>query len=175
MLPVPRSKVFSRTAACTSCTRTASGLRVLGVFRGSVLRILLDSQYFGVRYSAHSLCTSSTSGFCTAGAASTRKYPQKYFVRSTKIISMCPVYSGVWIIPRPSVHRVDNFLPIICRIYSQMVPRVGVGANYFRWEQLEYLVLAVFQDYMLLVSLAVVRGSVLRILPYSKYCGVRYC
>ena len=46
-----------------------------------------------------------------------------------------------------------------------MLPRVGVGANYARWGQLEYLrVLAVLREYILRV-LAVFRGSVLRILP----------
>ena len=55
--------------------------------------------------------------------------------------------------------------PLFCREHSQMLPRVGVGANYARWGQLEYLrVLAVLREYILRV-LAVFRGSVLRILP----------
>ena len=40
---------------------------------------------------------------------------------------------------RPSVHRVANFMHIVSQKHSQMVTRVGDGANYFRWEQLEHL------------------------------------
>ena len=52
-----------------------------------------------------------------------------------------------------------------------MVPRVLVGANYFRGEQLEYLgVPAVFREYIPRV-LAVLWGSVLRIFYTSSISG----
>ena len=46
---------------------------------------------------------------------------------------------GVWVILRPSPHRFDYFIPFFGRILSQTVPRVLVGSNYFRGEQLEYV------------------------------------
>ena len=93
----------------------------------------------------------SISGFCTAGTASTG--------------NISSLVLRVLAVPKYSQHaqytRRMEYTSTICdhRVYhlyihahcfaeniSQMVPRVGVGANYFRWVQLEYFrVPAVFR------------------------------
>ena len=97
-----------------------------------------------------------------------------------------PIILGVWSILRPSVHRVDNSGPLCGTKHSQLVPRVGVGANYFRWGQLEYLrALAVLWEYVLR-GICTARNMYceyshyLKVLNcgyclYSTYFGVRYC
>ena len=64
-----------------------------------------------------------------------------------------------------------QFNPVFWQKLSQTIPRVLVGANYFRGEQLEYLrAPAVFRESMLRV-LAVFRGSLLRILSTPSISG----
>ena len=75
---------------------------------------------------------------------------------------------------RPSMHRVDNARPLFGRKQSQMVSRVGVGANYFRRGQIRVLgALPTVREYALRV-LSVPRGSALCTLgvpscPYPQY------
>ena len=109
-----------------------------------MLRPLPDSQYFGVRYYScgNSLYFQIFPGsvlrllqvlagirpFGTARTASTR---------STKILSLCAVYLeyDVYFDHRCTVSIIS--CPLFVRKHSHMVPRVGVGANYFRWGRLK--------------------------------------
>ena len=90
MLPVPGSKVRNYRKKRNRVLRVLGVfpasycglLRVLAVFRGSVLRIIADTQYFGVRYCGYSLYfkylrvltagTARTGRISCAGTASTR-------------------------------------------------------------------------------------------------------
>ena len=82
---------------------------------------------------------------------------------------------GVWGTLRPSPHRFDNFILLFGRKLSQTVPRVHVGANYFRGEQLEYLEYrqyfgSIYCEYSQNFGVLYCGYSL-----YSKYFGVRYC
>ena len=74
---------------------------------------------------------------------------------------------------RPSVHRVDKLSgPLFGTKYSQIVPRVGAEANYFRWGQLEYL-----EQWQYFEILYALRGIVFRNCGYILACalGIRWC
>ena len=83
----------------------------------------------------------------------------------------------------------QNPYPFCCRKQSQMVPRVGFGAKYFRWEQLtavlrvlseygqyfgiiyceysQYFEVSYYSTaYSLLSELQLLRGSISRVLPF---------
>ena len=65
--------------------------------------------------------------------------------------------------------------PVFSRNHSQMVPRVGVGTNFFRWGHLEYLILAKFRDCILLSTRSISRFCAGDIACTPKYFGVRNC
>ena len=166
-------------------------------FRGFVLRILPDSQCFGVRYCGYS-CIVSFSGLCTAGTANTGSISCVGTVstRSPKILSTCQVYSEYEVYLDHLCTVSISSCPLLCRKHSQMVPQVGVGAIYNRWGHLEDLgVLTVFRDDVptaqllpvfrgsglrILAVFQVFRGLILRVLPvlglldcsYSQYSAV---
>ena len=147
-----------------------------------MLRPLPDSQYFGVRYYScgNSLYFQIFPGsvlrllqvlagirpFGTARTASTR---------STKILSLCAVYLeyDVYFDHRCTVSIIS--CPLFVRKHSHMVPRVGVGANYFRWGQLEYFE---YGQYFVLMYCEYSQHFEVLYCGYclcSKYFGVRYC
>ena len=84
-------------------------------------------------------------GCGTAGAASTTTSKYISYVgsvrtastRGTEILSMCPVYLTYTSTVCAPCRRFSE--PLLGTKHAQMVPRVGVGANYFSWGQLEYL------------------------------------
>ena len=122
------------TASSCSISRfcTTADTSGLAAFRDSLLWILpvLQTVRVFVLRALHILAVFRS---FVLRALNTRRY-------CTKILSVCPVYSQythdtctmcvctVSIIP----------CPLLCRKHLQMAPGVGVGANYFRWEQLEY-------------------------------------
>ena len=119
-------------------------LHVLAVFRSFVLRALNTRRYCTKilsvcpvysQYTHYTLSIPSVLSVCPVYSQYTH-----YTLSIPSILSVCPVYSQythdtctmcvctVSIIP----------CPLLCRKHLQMAPGVGVGANYFRWEQLEY-------------------------------------
>ena len=93
--------------------------------------------------------------------------------RSAEILSICSVNLGVRSIVRPSVYRVDSSQAhCSARITHRfMVRRVGVGVNYFRWGQLEYLKRwqYLFREY---VPRGVFTGNTLSISTFSLFFTV---
>ena len=111
------------------------------------------------------------SGLCIAGTTSANSISSVGSVRtastrSTEILSICSVCLEYEVY----FHRLGTVPTIICltvghETLTDVVPRVGVGANYFRWGQLGYSNhWSVFREYVLLRVLSVFRVSVLRIL-----------
>ena len=118
-------------------------------------------------------CASSISGFCTLHTASTISISSVGSVRtastrSADILSTCTVYVKYDVYFGRLCTVSTIFRPIVR--HSQMVLRVGVGAKYFRWGQLEYLehwhyFRNIYCEEYALRALSVSRGSVLPILP----------
>ena len=103
-----------------------------------------DSQYSGIGYCTP--CTSSISGFCAPGTASAGSIwcvgtASTASARSTEILLICAVYSEYEVRFDGLCTTVVSIIssPLFSRKLSQMLPRVGVGANYARWGQLEDL------------------------------------
>ena len=84
--------------------------------------------------------------------------------------------SSIRSVLRPSVHRVDNFVPIVFQKTFSDGPTSGSWRKLLSVGATGVLrVPTVFRDYVLRV-LAVFRGSVLRILSDSQqYFGIRCC
>ena len=152
-------------------------LRVLGIFRafelsdtstlalfvGSILSLLPVLEVVLGSILLNTACTWSIWGGYTSH---TFEYSQHQNCLNRRSIL------GVWVILGPSPHRVDNFIPFFAENFDRRsLPRVLVGTNYSRGEQLEYFrVPAVFREYMLRL-LAVYRDSVVRILYTPSISG----
>ena len=87
------------------------------------------------------------------------------------MLSICPVHSWSMTYTSTVSARCRQFSGLLFGAkHSQMVARGGVGANFYRWGQLEYLehwqcFESMGCDEYVLRVLSVSRGSVLRILP----------
>ena len=146
-------------------------------------------------------CASSISGFCTAGTTSTSLAvlrPLVVFVLLLRVLAVpkYPQYaqytSSMKYTSTVCAPCRQFLVPLFGTKHSQIVPRVGVGANYFRWGQLEYFrALQYFdlcsardrcREYSLEVMYCgyclysqVFRVSVLRVRTFACALGVRYC
>ena len=111
------------TAEYSTSTPGISGLIYCGilllrsVLLGSGLRILPETQNFGVRYWLWILpALASISGFCTAGTARTGRISSAGTASTRSTPNAPSIYIlGVKSITRPLVHRFDNSIPICCR------------------------------------------------------------
>ena len=113
------------------------------------------------------LLYSSISGFCTAGAAKCWRYSYVGAInpraRSTKIISICAVYSENGV--RPFAHRIDNFIPFFLQKSFTDGPTSGSWSKLLSGAATGVLrILAVFREYILRV-LEMFTGSIR--VPYS--------
>ena len=105
-------------------------LRVLALFRYSILRVVFRGSAMRILLA----CTPRISGFDTAGTACTRGF----------VLLMLPVLAvfgptvllihPVLAVFRPPVPESSQYSEYIASVkHSEMVPRVGVEAYYFRW------------------------------------------